>query len=294
MARVTRWKGSCGRAAGGDSGSAAGFSDDTLAYVTELLDPACARAAVATAVQHTKRHKAFDDVWLIGVVFDGTTVARCPTAACQFCHPIIVPHAGPPPDAGASPGTETRPALGSVIGQQHKVSVISVVGGAWALPLDVEPYDPADGELAASLRLLDRSGAALGRCFAQYVVADSPCANARFLYAVGDRGLRAIVWLKGNLPTPFAAAQTRFRDQPPTLVLEDTDAPRPAPVRAPGVEGGWRTYTTPLWEWTAGSLTAGSLLDGRLPATADVQPLARLQSGGSALSCRYRRVSVPG
>jgi len=208
----------------GALGLAAAFSDDTLAYVTERLDPACTRAAVVTAVRHAKRHKAFDDVWLIGLVVDGTTVTRCPTAACRCCHPIIVPHVPAAPHAGVAdepPRPDARPAIGSVIGQQHKLSLISVVGGPLVLPLDVEPYGPADSELAASLRLLDRSGAALGRRFAQYVVADSLYANAPFLHAVGDRGLRAIVRLKGNLPTLFAAAQARFRDQPPTLILDD-------------------------------------------------------------------------
>ena len=53
------------------------------------------------------------------------------------------------------------------------------------------------------------------------MVADSLYANAPFLHAAGDRGLRVLVRLKANVPTLFAAAQARFVGQPPTLTVED-------------------------------------------------------------------------
>jgi len=98
-----------------------------------------------------------------------------------------------------------------VVGQHHKLSLLTVVGGTLVLPVDLEPYGPGDSELAASLRVLDRGAAALGPRFAQYVVADSLYANASFLHAAGARGLHALVRLKANRPTLFAAAQARFR-----------------------------------------------------------------------------------
>jgi hypothetical protein len=84
----------------------------------------------------------------------------------------------------------------------------------------VEPYGPGDSEQAASLRLLQRGVAALGRRFAQYVVGDGLYASAPVLHAAGDLGLHAVVRLKGNLPTLLAAAEARLTAQPPTLTLE--------------------------------------------------------------------------
>jgi hypothetical protein len=189
-----------------------GFGDDTVAYFTERLDVRVTRAALVTAVRQAKRRGGFDAVTAIGLVLDGTTVGRCATARCPWCHPIIVP---------ATTDTGARRAVGLVVGQHHKLSLLAVVGGPLVLPVDVEPYGPGDGELAASLRVLDRGGAALGPRFAQYVVADGLYANAPFLHAVGDRGLRALVRLKANLPTLFAAAQARFVGQPPTDAFDD-------------------------------------------------------------------------
>jgi hypothetical protein len=168
------------------------FGDDTVAYVTERLAVAPTRAALATAITRTKRHKAFDDTLAIGLVLDGTTGGRCPAATCPWCHAL---------PAG---------------GTQHKLSVLAVVGGELVLPLDLEPYGPADCEQAASLRLLQRGVAAVGRRFAQYVVADGLYASAPFLHAVGDLGLHALVRLKDNVPTLATAAATRFVGVPPT------------------------------------------------------------------------------
>ena len=192
------------------------FGDDTLGYFTERLDLAQTRAALATATRRAKRNKAFDDVLYLGLVLDGTTAGRCPTVRCPSCHPIIVPR---PADAPAPP--RAAPAIGPVVGQHHKLSLIGVVAGALVLPLDVEPYPPGDSEQGASMRLLARTARALGSRFAQYVVADGLYASAPFLHAAGALGLRAVVRLKENVPTLLAAAQARFTAQPPTQSFED-------------------------------------------------------------------------
>jgi len=188
------------------------FGDDTVAYVTERLDVGTTRAALVTAVRHAKRRTGFDAVAHIGLVLDGTTVGRCATVRCPWCHPVTVPHL----DAAG-----TRGPIGRVVGQQHKLSLLSVVGGALMLPVDVEPYGPGDSEQAARLRLLARGATALGPRFAQYVLGDSLYAAAAFLHAVGDRGMHAVVRLKANVPTLFTAAQARFDGTPPTDTFTD-------------------------------------------------------------------------
>jgi hypothetical protein len=188
------------------------FGDDAVAYFTERLDPPATRTALVTTVRQAKRRHGFDDVTSIGLVLDGTTVGRCPSIRCPWCHPISVPHI-----------TETgeRGPIGLVVGQQHKLAMLSVVGGALLLPVDLEPYGPGDSEQAASLRLLERGATALGARFAQYVLGDSLYASAPFLHAVGDRGMHAVVRLKANVPTLFAAAHTRFNGTPPTDTFTD-------------------------------------------------------------------------
>jgi hypothetical protein len=145
-----------------------GFGDDTVAYFTERLDVRATRAALVTAVRQAKRRRGFDAVTAIGLVLDGTTVGRCPTVRCRWCHPIVVP---------ATTETGAPRAVGTVVGQHHKLSLLTVVGGVLVLPVDLEPYGPGDSELGASLRVLDRGVAALGPRFAQYVVADGLYAN---------------------------------------------------------------------------------------------------------------------
>jgi hypothetical protein len=192
------------------------FRDDTLGYFTERLDLAATRTALRTAARHAKRNKAFDEVLYIGLVLDGTTVGRCATVRCPYCHPIITPRppqAPPPPDPIA--------AVGQVVGQAHKLSLLSVVADNLVLPLDVEPYPAGDCEQGASVRLLQRVVRGLGRRFAQYVVADGLYASAPFLHAAGALGLRAVVRLKENVPTLLAAAQARFTAQRPTLTIDD-------------------------------------------------------------------------
>jgi len=178
-----------------------GFGDDTLGYFTERLAVAPLRQALAGVVRRAKRNKAFAGARRIGLALDGTVVGTCGAARCELCHPV-------------------RNAAGEVSGYRHPLSLISVVGVDLPLPCDLEPHPVGEGELAAGERLLDRAVAALGSRFADYVVADSLYANARFLHRVGDHGLRAIVRLKDNLPTLYRAAQQRFADTPAHQVFE--------------------------------------------------------------------------
>ena len=59
----------------------------------------------------------------------------------------------------------------------------------------------------------------LGPRFADYVVVDGEFATAPFLHAAGDLGLPVVARLKDNLPELLAAAQKRFRHQPPQQVF---------------------------------------------------------------------------
>jgi len=158
------------------------------------------RQAAATVAREAKRHKAFDDSRFIGLVLDGTALARSHQKVCDLCRPY-------------------RNKKKEILGYHHRLVLASVAGTGLTLPLDVEPYGPGDSEDNAARRLLPRVVGNLGRRFADYVVADGEFARAPFLHEANALGLHVVVRLKGHLPELFAAAQKRFRHQPPHQVF---------------------------------------------------------------------------
>jgi hypothetical protein len=177
------------------------FSDDTLGYFTERLDPGPTRQALLSLIRGAKRNKAFDDCRWIGLAIDGTGAGWRTQQGCSFCRP-------------------RRNAQKQIHGYQHSFVMISVVGTGLSLPCDGEPYGPGDSEYAAGQRLLQRVLGSVGKRFAQYVVVDGEFATAPFLHTAGALGLRVVARLKDNLPELLAAAQQRFPSESPTTVFQ--------------------------------------------------------------------------
>lgn len=173
------------------------FGNDALAYFTARLAARPTRASVAAVLRWAKRSKVFAGTAWIGLAVDGTTTACYAKPRCRYCRPL-------------------RDEQQRLLGYRHHVVLLSVVGSPMLLPCDVEPYGPGDSESAAALRVLRRGSAALGPRYADYVVADGAFASARFLHAVGALGLHAVVRLKQNVPTLYAAARQRYAGIPPT------------------------------------------------------------------------------
>jgi hypothetical protein len=177
------------------------FSDDTLGYFTERLDPGPTRQALLALLRGAKRNKAFDDCRWIGLALDGTGAGWRAQHGCSLCRP-------------------KQNAAKQILGYQHSFVMISVVGTALSLPCDGEPYGPGDSEYAAGQRILRRVIGMLGKRFAQYVVVDGEFATAPFLHTAGELGLRVVARLKDNLPELLAAAQQRFPSASPTTVFQ--------------------------------------------------------------------------
>ena len=176
------------------------FSDDALGYFTERLDPGPTRQGLLSIVRRAKRNKAFDDCRWIGLAIDGTGAGWRTRWGCSLCRP-------------------RRNAQKQILGYQHSLVLLSVVGTELSLPLDVEPYGLGDSEYAAGQRLLQRVIGGLGKRFAQYVVVDSGFATAPFLHTAGDLGLGVVARLKDNLPELFTAAQKRFPCGSPSVLF---------------------------------------------------------------------------
>jgi hypothetical protein len=177
------------------------FGNDTLSYFTERLATGPLRQAVVGVLRRAKRNKAFDEAFWIGLILDGTGVARSTRPGCHYCLPIKN--------------------QGEITGHNHKFSLACLTAGGLVLPADVEPYLPGGGEQAASRTMLRRLVGSLGPRFAQYVVWDSLYANAPTLHEANDLGLYVAAPLKENLPSLYAQARARFEDRPPALIFQD-------------------------------------------------------------------------
>jgi hypothetical protein len=177
------------------------FGDDTLSYFTERLDPARTRQALIDALHRAKRNKAFENSPWIGLAIDGTTVGRCRDSNCDWCRPY-------------------RNAAKQIVGYQHHLAMISVVGAGLSLPFDIEPYGPKDSEYAAGQRLLRRVCSALGPRFADYLVVDAAYATSTFLHVTTELGLPVIARLKENLPELAASVERRFHRLKPKVLRD--------------------------------------------------------------------------
>lgn len=184
------------------------FSEDSLAYFNERLDPTPTRAALATVAKRAKRNKVFRGHPWLGLAIDGTGAGHChaKSKVCELCRPYADDK-------------------GNVLGHKHELVMVSIVGGEVNLPLDVEPYGQGDCELTAGKRLLPRAMASLGPRFADYVVADAKYAAAPFLNEAVKLGLHAIVRLKDNVPDLLGRATVRFNSRPPDAGFVHLGAP---------------------------------------------------------------------
>ena len=178
------------------------FGDDVLGYFTERLDADRLRDTTVGIVRQAKRNKAFEESRWIGLAIDGTGAGRSEEKKCEDCRPV-------------------RNKKKEIVGYHHKLVMVSVVGTALTLSMDVEPYGPGDSEYAAGQRLLQRAIRNLGPRFANYVVVDGEFATAPFLHTVGGLGPKVVARLKENLPELCEAARRRFISKPPDRKFRD-------------------------------------------------------------------------
>ncbi len=176
------------------------FGDDALAYFTERVDPEVIRHRSTLTLKLAKCNKVFEEAAFIGLAIDGTGAGRTTKPPCSLCHPI-------------------KDSNDNIIGHNHHIVMVSVVGAGITLPFDVEPCQPGESEYTAGKRLLKRAVSHLGPRFANYVVADAKFATAPFLHTSDQVGLPIVARLKQNLPELAAAVESRFGQQQPKEIF---------------------------------------------------------------------------
>src|SRR5580700_11914805 len=128
-----------------DARSALPLRSVTIRF-TERLDPGPTRQALLSLIRGAKRNKAFDDCRWIGLALDGTGAGWRTQQGCTLCRP-------------------KQNAAKQILGYQHSLVMVSVVGTGLSLPCDGEPYGPGDSEYAAGQRLLRRVIGSVGKRF---------------------------------------------------------------------------------------------------------------------------------
>ena len=108
---------------------------------------------------------------------------------------------------------------GDRIQYYHKVVVAQLVGGFLALPLDLEPILPGEGEVEAAARLIQRLIKRYPKAF-DIVTADAIYANPGFLELLIKHHKHLLAVLKENHPDLLKDAKALFREQEPICSKE--------------------------------------------------------------------------
>jgi hypothetical protein len=101
----------------------------------------------------------------------------------------------------------------------HKVVVAQLVGGFPALPLDLEPILPGEGEVEAAARLIERLIKRYPKAF-DILTADAIYANPGFLELLQKHHKHLLAVLKENHPDLLKDAKALFWDQEPVGTKE--------------------------------------------------------------------------
>jgi hypothetical protein len=96
----------------------------------------------------------------------------------------------------------------------HKVVVAQLVGGTLALPLDLEPILPGEGEVEAAARLIERLSKRYPKAL-EIVTADAIYANAKFLKLLKKHHKHLVAVLKENHPDILKDAKALFWELEP-------------------------------------------------------------------------------
>jgi hypothetical protein len=181
-------------------------SADTIGRVCTQVEPAGLRALAHQVYARLKRIKALPELapGLMLAVVDAheahaTYRRHCPGCLTRTIH------------------TEQ----GHRVQYYHQYVAVQLVGQDLTLTLDVEPVRPGEDEVAAALRLLDRTVWEYPRAF-DVVSGDAKYADPRFFHWALDHGKHALAVLKNDRRDLLQDAARLFVEQPPASVRAGT------------------------------------------------------------------------
>jgi hypothetical protein len=193
------------------------ISHDTLAYVTERMQPEDWRLNQAEAVKILKANKALESCKINGLLFlsvDGNEHCKSRSRCCPRCCQRQVEETGDD-------------------GQKHKVTeyyhryvMAQINGPKINVLLDAETILPGEDECAAALRLLGRIRHLYGPRFFNGVSFDAWYAKGPFLRRVEKLGWSWVVVLKREDMDVYQEARQLSQDQKPDASFRDEQRQR--------------------------------------------------------------------
>lgn len=204
-------------------GAERSFGDDTLRYSLCGFDTAPLEDMLVDVNQRLKRGKAFDDGRVQGrivVAIDGIEVISSFSRHCESCSTRQVKHK----ENGRS--VEHTQYFHRAVGcQVVHCDVKSFLGLEWHLP--------GEGEVSATLRLLDRLENRYGRRFFDIVLLDALYAQSPVLDRLQQSGWDAVISLKRNCPDLYRSAIRLFSRREPNVTFAE--------------QRGHKTYDCKIW-----------------------------------------------
>ena len=181
------------------------LSEDTIGYVLQRQDPDQIFTLGCNIARQLKRNQVFASTWSRGLLVaavDGIEICNSFARCCPQCLERTVKR---------KVGGKER----EQINYYHRISVVSLVSGAFPIPLGIRFQRQGEEEVACSLALLEDLLQRLGRRFLDVLVADALYLRTSFAEKIEALGLDWVITLKGNQPELLAEAERASHAQAP-------------------------------------------------------------------------------
>jgi hypothetical protein len=193
------------------------LSHDTFAYVTERLDLADLRQALAHLAKTLKANKALESCKINGLLFlslDANEHFKSRSRCCEGCCQRQIEE------------TDAQGHKHRLPEYYHRYVFAQINGPKINVLLDLEPIRPGEDECAAALRLLGRIRRVYGPRFFDAITADAWYAKGPFLRAVDRLGWDWIVVLKRQDMEVYQEALQLSQGRRPDGAFEDPERGR--------------------------------------------------------------------
>lgn len=184
------------------------LSEDTIRYTLERVDPAGMAGLWGVIARRLKRNGVLRSSWALGLVvaaLDGIEICRSFTRCCDACLERTVRH---------MVDGEMR----EEVQYYHRISVVSIVSGAFPVPVGLRFQRKGETEVECTLALLKELTGILGRRFFDLLVGDAIYLQAPFVKAVEEMGFDWVFNLKANQPELLAEAERVTGGRPDRMI----------------------------------------------------------------------------